>query len=225
MEINEELDIRKVIHQKLKLCGFNELTDSELLGIVLAKGAVTEDAFVQSKKYLRECGTWDSFCMADMNVIRNEFALSDQQYRLLGAAAELSRRRHSKEDDKVEFIKDTRDVVRLFKPALAGLNHEEFWLICLNVTGRVIDRIKIGQGGVDGVMVDIKILMRSVLDKLANSIIIVHNHPSGIAIPSPEDIALTLKIRAAAELFDIKLYEHVIITANDFVSVDDYING
>lgn len=223
MEIKEELDIRKIVHQKLKLRGFGGLSDSELLGIVLAKGAVSEEAFVQSGRYLKKCGSWDSFCAADLESIRKEMSLSDHQYRLLGAAAELSRRTSCEENGKVEFIKNNLDVERMFRPMLANLDHEEFWLVCLNISGRIVDKIRIGQGGIDGVMVDIKILMRSVLDKLAYSIIIVHNHPSGRAEPSAADIELTKKIRTAAELFDVRLLDHVIITTTDAVSVDDYI--
>jgi DNA repair proteins len=101
---------------------------------------------------------------------------------------------------------------------LDRMQHEEFWAIYLSGANTVIDKVKIGQGGVSGVTVDHKLIVKRALELLASSIILVHNHPSGLARPSEEDKMLTNRIKAAASLFDISVHDHIIITSGESFS-------
>ena len=85
-------------------------------------------------------------------------------------------------------------------------------------SARVVERLKISQGGVQATVVDNRLIFKRALELLASRILIAHNHPSGSAEPSKADIALTNRIRSAAELFEIQLIDHIIITANDSYS-------
>ena len=82
----------------------------------------------------------------------------------------------------------------------------------------MIRKVKISHGGVTNTVVDIRIIMRSALETLAGSILLVHNHPSMELVPSEEDIRLTQKIAAAANLLDIAVLDHIIIGGENFLS-------
>lgn len=107
------------------------------------------------------------------------------------------------------------------QPILADLPHEEFWVLFLNHANRVVDKACICRGGVSGTLVDVKILMKLALEKLASALILVHNHPSGNTAVSAEDRNVTKKIQAAAAVFDIKVLDHVIVADNVYSSFSD----
>ena len=99
-------------------------------------------------------------------------------------------------------------------PVISDLPVEEFWVILLNRKNRVIGKECVARGGVSAVLVDMRMLLKPAISRLASSIILCHNHPSGTASPSGEDRALTRRVAAAVELLDMKLIDHVIITTD-----------
>jgi DNA repair protein RadC len=104
---------------------------------------------------------------------------------------------------------------------LEDLNHEEFWVIFLNTSCKVIDKQMIGRGGNDFTPVDVRIILRFALLNKANSIILAHNHPSGTLKASEPDKILTRKILEAAKLMDIHVHDHLIITDDNYLSFRD----
>jgi DNA repair protein RadC len=94
--------------------------------------------------------------------------------------------------------------------SLGTLRHEEFWVVYLNSAGRVLERQRISQGGVSSTQVDCRLIAKRALELLATSVVMVHNHPSGVAQASDEDIHLTERVQKALALFDIRLTDHLI---------------
>ena len=103
------------------------------------------------------------------------------------------------------------DVVRLFRPQLQRLAHEECWVVYLTSSNRIIERQRVSQGGVTGTVVDHRLIVKRALELLATQLILIHNHPSGTPEASGQDKALTERVARAAELFDIRLLDHIII--------------
>ena len=91
----------------------------------------------------------------------------------------------------------------------------------LNRSNRVIDRMKISQGGISGTVTDVRIIMKNAVEHLASGLIVCHNHPSGNLNPSESDAKITNKIKDAGNLMDIQLLDHVIIAGNDYYSFAD----
>ncbi len=131
---------------------------------------------------------------------------------VLEAALELGRRVAVEKAKQADTINGTQDIVRIFKPQLAGLSHEECWALFLTSSNRIIDRMRVSQGGVQATVVDHRLIIKRALELLAAQIVLVHNHPSGAALPSQQDITMTERVRQAAALFDIRLPDHVIIS-------------
>ena len=103
------------------------------------------------------------------------------------------------------------DVVRLFRPQLERLAHEECWVVYLTASNRIIERQRVSQGGVTGTVVDHRLIVKRALELLATQLILIHNHPSGTPEASGQDKTLTERVARAAELFDIRLLDHIII--------------
>ena len=137
----------------------------------------------------------------------------------LTVAAEFGRRVARTTSRDVESIASDSDVAMLMRPLLDGLNHEECWALYLTSSNRIIERQRVSQGGVQATVVDHRLIVKRALELLSTQIILVHNHPSGTASPSEADKVLTLKIKEAAALFDIKLLDHIIISAEGHCSM------
>ncbi len=137
------------------------------------------------------------------------------------AALELGRRRKLAEIPEVIQIKCSKDVADIFQPILSDLQHEEFWILFLNRSNRVINRMKLSQGGISGTVTDVRMVMKKAIEYLASGIIVCHNHPSGNLNPSESDSKITQKIKEAGNLLDIQLLDHLIISDKDYYSFAD----
>ena len=158
-------------------------------------------------------GALSEMASASVSRIRQAAGCGTVKAVSIAAVGELARRIIAEKALPVNMIASKEDVVRLFAP-LAELPHEEFWVLYLTSGGRVVDRARLSQGGVAGTVVDHKLVVKRAVELLASSLILVHNHPSGVAQPSRDDIAVTETIAAAAALFDINVIDHVILSAS-----------
>ena len=186
--------------------GVESLTDRELLTL-LTEEASYADALPEA------CGGSLARIAAEgESRLRMIGGLGLRRARLLRAAAEFGRRTASELTAGVECIVSSDDVVRLFRPHLESLPYEECWAVYLTSSNRIIERQRISQGGVSGTVVDHRLIVKGALELLATQRILIHNHPSGAAEASPQDLALTEKVARAAALFDIRLLDHLILS-------------
>jgi DNA repair protein RadC len=100
--------------------------------------------------------------------------------------------------------------------------YESFFICMLNTANESVGYVKLSQGGINGTVVDIRILTKYVIDSLCSNVILFHNHPSGNLKPSKEDINITKKVKDALKLFDIKLLDHLILSKDGFYSLAEY---
>jgi len=152
--------------------------------------------------------------------MKNKGAREDKAITIM-AALELGRRRKIAEIIEKKKITQSNDVFEFFQPLVGDLPHEEFWILLLNRSNRMIENKKISQGGVSGTVIDVKIILKYAIENLASSIILCHNHPSGNKIPSQADNAITKKLVDAGSLLDIKILDHIIIADTEFYSYAD----
>ena len=98
---------------------------------------------------------------------------------------------------------------------------ESFFILLLNQANKTIGYAKISQGGISGTVVDVRIIAKYAIEALATSVILAHNHPSGNLTPSQADITITEKIKAGLKILDIKVFDHLILTADSFYSMEN----
>ena len=202
----------KNITDKLQSRGAQSLTDAELVAITLAEHQSDDNAIVMAEEVLKESGgSLVRLVEVDFQRLRMMAGMGRMRALKLLAAAELGHRVAVAEASVHEKVLSDRDVVRIMEPVLGGLQYEECWALYLASSGKVLDRVRISQGGVQATVVDCKMVIRRALELLAVQIVLVHNHPSGSPEPSTQDRALTDRVSKAAELFEIRLLDHVII--------------
>ena len=194
------------LNDKIALHGAESLTDKELLTLL------TGDETIADLLLTEVGGSLERLGRLNPSRLRMIGGLGLRRAQLLLAAAEYGRRTAARQPvDSDAVIRQSDDIVRLFRPQLEGLVHEECWAVYLTASNRIIERQRISQGGVQGTVVDHRLIVKRALELLATQLILVHNHPSGSAEASEPDRMLTARIAQAAALFDIRLLDHIIV--------------
>ena len=107
------------------------------------------------------------------------------------------------------------------QPIIGELPHEEFWIIYMNNSNKVISKSQLSKGGITGTLVDVRIVFKTALEMGATALILCHNHPSGTLVPSEADKQITKKLKLAGESLEIKVLDHLIITEASYFSFAD----
>ena len=139
----------------------------------------------------------------------------------IAAALELGRRRRTEEAVELSKITSSKAVFEIMQPIIGELPHEEFWVLYLNNSNKVIYKSQISKGGLTGTLVDTRIVFKMALEHNATSIILSHNHPSGKLQASDADIQITKKLKEAGKSLDIQILDHVIVTEHNYFSFAD----
>lgn len=201
----------KNLVDKIVSRGADSLTNEELIAAIIAESSSDEGAIAVSRELLTKAGGVANLMETDFSRLRMMSGLGKMRAIRLKAAQELGSRVAVMKASSYDVILSDSDVARVMQPIIGGLQHEECWAIYLASSGRVLERMRISQGGVQATVVDCKLIIKRALELLAVQIVLVHNHPSGNIQPSQQDIALTERVSEAAQLFDIRLLDHVII--------------
>lgn len=211
--------------EKLLLKGKSNLSDAELIGILLGSGTKTLSAVDLAKQILKHANN-DLHTLAKLSV--NELmkfkGIGEAKAISIVSALELGRRRKDAEPTKVIQIKSSQDAFDYLMPDLSDLPHEEFWIILLKRNNTVIRKEQVSLGGISGTVADPKIIFKKAIDAGASSIILAHNHPSGSLKPSYADIQLTKKLKQAGDLLDISIHDHIICADHKYYSFADESN-
>lgn len=208
--------------EKLLQLGAQNVTDVELLAIALSSGYKNMSAVELARNILAS---------VDNNLSHlSELEVADlMKFKGVGpakaigikAALELGRRSQLTVRDKRPILNSSRVAYEVISRHLGVQKHEECWALFLNRRNELISKDKMSSGGVTGTVVDTRIILKKAVEKLASGLILCHNHPSGNLRPSQSDRALTKKLSGACELIDMKLLDHLIVTANGYYSFAD----
>ena len=208
--------------EKLLHKGKLSLSDAELIAILIGSGSRNESAVQLSKRILASTGNQLSE-LGKLSVKKLcEFkGIGPAKAISIVAAMELGRRRRTEEALEKKKITSSASVFELMQPIIGELYHEEFWIIYLNNSNKVIEQLQLSKGGITGTLVDVRLTLRKALEVGATSIILAHNHPSGTLKPSEADKQLTQKLKTAAQSLDIKVLDHRIVTEKSYFSFGD----
>ena len=136
------------------------------------------------------------------------------------AAVEMYKRQQSQQVER-RLILSSKDIYELMQPLIGALRNEEFWVVSINNASRIIKKVQVSVGGIDQTSADVRLIMRVLIDTGASRFAAVHNHPSGNPKPSNDDRKLTEQLKKAAEIFNIRMMDHVIITDGIYYSFCD----
>lgn len=208
--------------EKLLKKGIASLSDAELIAILIGSGIKNESAVEISKKILNgSANNLNELAKLTVNDLKKIKGIGEARAITIVAALELGRRRKMEEVIQKKKIGGSRDVFDLFQPLLGDLPHEEFWVLYLNRSNLILDKVKISQGGIAGTVTDIRLIMKQAVDRLAVSIVLCHNHPSGNLKPSEADMRITKKLKESGDILDIAVLDHVIVSDSSYFSFAD----
>ncbi len=208
--------------EKLLLKGKHNLSDAELLAILIGSGNREESAVSLMQQILKNYDhNLSSLAKASITELQQFKGIGEAKAISILAALEIGNRKtQSQVKDKIQ-ISNSKDAYQFLAQYMAELVHEEFWVLYLNRANKVISKELLSSGGISGTIVDIRILLKRCVELLSSSVVLLHNHPSGNLHPSEEDKKLTKKIREACLQLDIQVIDHIIITYKGYFSFAD----
>ncbi len=205
--------------EKLRDKGKAVLSNAELLAILIGSGNTEESAVALCQRMLALVdNNLSQLSKLTLNQLMQFKGIGQAKAISIIAALELGKRRLAENVLQQETITSSDSVFNLLQPILGELQHEEFWVIYLNNSNKILQKNQLSKGGITGTIVDTRLLYKTALQVGATAIIIAHNHPSGTIQPSSADKKLTQKIKKAGENLDIKLLDHLIITEKAYFS-------
>lgn len=208
--------------EKLAQKGRSVLSDAELIAILIGSGSRSESAVDLSKRILASVeNNLNELGRLSIKQLMTFKGIGEAKAVTIAAALEVGRRRRGEDSLKIEKIGSSQDVFHLLQPILGDLEHEEFWILFLNNSNKVLQKAQLSKGGITGTLVDVRLIMKQTLELGAVAIILAHNHPSGTLKPSAADKQITQKIKTACETLDIKVLDHLIITQKSYYSFAD----
>jgi len=208
--------------EKLLYKGKATLSDAELVAILIGSGSKEESAVELCKRILASVdNNLSALGKLSIKQLMEFKGIGEAKAITIVAALELGRRRRGEEALEQKKITSSTSVFELMQPIIGELPHEEFWIIYMNNSNKVIQKNQLSKGGITGTLVDVRLALKTAIEVGAVGLILVHNHPSGTLKPSQADKQITQKLKIAGESLDIKVLDHLIITEKAYFSFAD----
>ncbi len=208
--------------EKLLQKGKNIVSNAELIAILIGSGNRDESAVALSKRILNSVednlNELGKLSISDLTKFKG---IGEAKAVSIVAALELGRRRRGEDALERKKITSSSSVFEIMQPIIGELPHEEFWIVYLNNSNKVLQKSQLSKGGITGTLVDVRLVLKTALQLGAVGLILTHNHPSGTLKPSQADKNITQKLKTASKSLDIKVLDHVIITEKAYFSFAD----
>ena len=208
--------------EKMMLKGKASLSDAELVAILIGSGNSRQSAVELSRDILASVGN-DLISLSDLtlNELMQHNGIGEAKAVSIMAALELGRRRRSAEVRQKDTLGDSKESYERLLPYIDDMRQEQFIVMYLNQKPAILKIERVSNGSVTHALADPKVIFRNAISIGATSIVMAHNHPSGIPSPSNDDTMLTKKFIAAGNLLDIKVIDHIIIGEGRYYSFLD----
>jgi DNA repair protein RadC len=205
--------------EKLRDKGAQQLSNAELLAILIGSGTPGVSAVELMQQVLNDCkNNLNTLGKMTIRQLMDYKGIGEAKAITILAACELGKRRQAESPEERPDLSSATKIYRHIHPVMQDLDTEEFWALLLNQNHRLIKQIKIAHGGISEVSVDIRVIMREAVLANATILAVCHNHPSGSIQPSRQDNALTESIRNACAVMRIHFMDHVIVTDGHYYS-------
>ena len=208
--------------EKLMLKGKSALSDAELLAILIGSGNRNESAVALCQRILKSVDN-NLNALGKLSITQlTEFkGIGEAKAISIIAALEVGRRRRTEDAQEFTKITSSKMVFEIMQPIIGELIHEEFWILYLNNSNKVVHKAQISKGGITGTIADKRIIFKTAFENNAVAMILTHNHPSGKLDPSDADILVTKELKLAGKQLDVMVLDHIIITENGYYSFAD----
>lgn len=197
---------------RLESFGVGALSDTELLAMALqGNGIRPEQALQLAGRLIVAAGSVAGLLSWTPEDYRRLKGIGQIKGSQLAATAELARRMMRQSQPTAPILNRPDAIAEHMRPAVAGLNVEKFWVLCLNRRSRLLKQVEVTSGTATAALAHPREVFRAAIRESAVAIVCVHNHPSGDPAPSAPDFQVTRMLREAAKAVDIELLDHVVV--------------
>ena len=218
----KELNIEERPRERLIAKGSSALGNAELLAILLRTGSGNKNVLEMSHELLAAAGSLTELSAMSIDKMQAIGGIGKNKAATVTAAFELGRRFAAEGSrSPCRAITNASQIFSIMFPVLKGIDHEECWILYLNRANHILYKEKESIGGLSSTTIDTNSILRKAIEKKADGIILVHNHPSGNPQPGKADVVETERLKKAAETFSISMLDHVIISDSGYYSFAD----
>lgn len=210
---------RERLKNRYKTEGLDHFDEINVLELLLFYCIPKQDTNPIAHRLLDEFGSLKRVFEADIAALKGVKGMGDHSALFISMMKDISRYYGVKCAQTMPAMKTLNDCGNYMKEYFVGRTTETVFLLCLDAKSAVISCRKVSEGSVNATSVSVRRISEIAVQDKATSVVLGHNHPSGVAIPSTEDIQTTLHIKNALAGLDIQLLDHFIFAGNDFVSL------
>ncbi len=215
----KEISLENRPRERMEKQGVSVLSDSELLAVILQKGTKEENVIDMSNKLISKYSV-NKLSSCSLKELQEIKGIGKAKACQILALFEFNKR-HNLAKQNGKPIKSAKDVYDYCFPKLAGTDKEHFMILHLDTRNRVIKDEVVSVGTLNSSLIHPREVFKSAIKESANSVILVHNHPSGDSEPSEEDKKITNILFKAGELLSIKVLDHVIVGSEGWYSFNE----
>ena len=206
---------------KTRFCqeGMDHFSEYEALELLLYYAIPRKDTNPIAHALIDHFGSLSQVLDASVEELEQVSGISRNVAVLMKLVTEMGRMYMVKRAETNQSLQTIKECGEYLKPYFFGRVNETVFLLCLDAKCKVIRCRKVGEGSVNSANVPIRRIVEMALSANATSVVLAHNHPSGIALPSNEDVATTHRVAAALRTVDVILVDHIVVADDDFVSM------
>ena len=212
---------RERMRRQMKTSGMDSLSDVQVLEVALYYAIARRDTNEIAHALLRRFGSLSGVLEAPRAELLKIDGVGESAADLLLLFIQMERRHLMDRAGREAILDTTYKCSQYLMPRFIGEQEEVVYLLCLDAKCKALDCSLIHRGAVNMTAISVRKIVKAALDHNATSVVVAHNHPSGLALPSREDRATTLALKAALDAVDVVLVDHVIVADEDFVSLAD----
>ncbi len=207
--------------EQFRTHGLDAFADHEALELLLFYAIPRVDTNPVAHRLIERFGSLDGVLSAPPEELEKVDGVGESAATLLSLILPLVRRSRMTASKKPVILGTTQAAGEYFVDLFFGMREERLYEACLDAKGKLLRCAKVADGSVDAVSVNIRVIVENALKCGASAVVLSHNHPSGVALPSADDNATTLAVYDALRTVDIRLLDHIIVADDDFVSIRD----
>ncbi len=210
---------RKRLKQRFLTDGLDNFTDYQVLELLLFYAIPRQDTNDLAHNLIDYFGSLPKVLEADVTELKKVPGIGDHAALLLALVTDLCRYYQVKCAEKVEVLTTLDACGAYLVPRFFGRTRETVFLLCLDAKCKVLDCREVGEGSVNAASISVRKVVEIALATNATTVILAHNHPSGVALPSNEDVQTTRRVAAALAAVEVHLADHVVVADGDYVSM------
>ncbi|MBR0423687.1 MAG: DNA repair protein RadC [Clostridia bacterium] len=212
---------RERMRKKFLLNGFDNFEDHEILEFILFYAIPRKDTNEIAHLLIEKFGSLDAILDAPINLLKEVSGIGESAAIFIKMISSLARTYIERKNNAKNNYKDESDLNQRIALKFIGRTEETVAIMLLDAKGKIIYDGIINKGSVNSVDIYLRKIIELITLYNASSILIAHNHPSGIAVPSQEDIETTVKLSNIFQSMNINFLDHIIVADHDFVSLKE----